>query len=196
MVDRYRVSIVAPNYTPRGWFECDVIELSKAGYFTEYEVKFSVSDFRADAKKFERRYNYSTGVTTDRNKHAQLAVGDPKGPKRFWFVTPAGLTKATGVPNWAGLIEWRERPGRSSPRNVLFEVARPAPILHREKADEKIRPHLMSIFYYRFQSLYLFKNYDSTHSSAGDIGEPSGGSGDLPLAGHGEQGSRANALTA
>ena len=40
-----------PNYTPRDWWECDVFCVSKAGYFTEYEIKLTAQDFRADAQK-------------------------------------------------------------------------------------------------------------------------------------------------
>lgn len=43
--------LVMPNYTPKKWFECDVMAVTKAGYLEEYEIKLSASDFKADAKK-------------------------------------------------------------------------------------------------------------------------------------------------
>ena len=43
--------LVLPNFTPNGWFECDIWVLTKSGYGREYEIKLTVSDFKADAKK-------------------------------------------------------------------------------------------------------------------------------------------------
>jgi len=53
ILPRYRQSTVMPNYTPRGWWECDVFELTKAEMFVEYEIKLSRADFRADRNKGE-----------------------------------------------------------------------------------------------------------------------------------------------
>jgi len=43
--------LMIPNYTPAHWFECDLIRVTKAGYLEEFEIKISVADFKADAKK-------------------------------------------------------------------------------------------------------------------------------------------------
>ncbi len=37
MAERYRRSTVCPRYTPTRWWECDVFELTEAGFFREYE---------------------------------------------------------------------------------------------------------------------------------------------------------------
>ena len=39
---RYRRNFAIPNYSPDGWWECDVFELTPAGTFREYEVKVTV----------------------------------------------------------------------------------------------------------------------------------------------------------
>jgi len=45
-----KANFVFPNIY-LGGFECDILEITKSGYSYEYEVKISVSDFKADSKK-------------------------------------------------------------------------------------------------------------------------------------------------
>ena len=47
-----RVNLVVPNVS-WGFFnhECDLISISKSGFATEYEIKVSKSDLKADKKK-------------------------------------------------------------------------------------------------------------------------------------------------
>ncbi len=40
-----------PNRTWEKLHECDILKVTKAGYATEYEIKISKSDFKADFKK-------------------------------------------------------------------------------------------------------------------------------------------------
>lgn len=77
-------SFVIPNYTPSGWFESDIFELTKSGYFREYEIKMSLSDFRADAVKAREKTIFergSDGRTVFKRfkgdtKHFQLSIGN------------------------------------------------------------------------------------------------------------------------
>lgn len=61
----------APNYTPDGWWECDVWAVTRAGYGIEYEIKLSVHDFRADKQKAKRRWNGEQYISI--HKHDQYA---------------------------------------------------------------------------------------------------------------------------
>lgn len=158
IVERYRRHFVVPNYTPAQWFECDVFELTDAGFFREYEIKISRADFKADAAKYARRgYGFDR---TKENKHESLAARAVTGPTRFWFVCPEGLLTAEEIPEWSGLIYAREKPGHRTPWNVLLNEVKAAPPLHREKSDQKIRMHAESVFYYRFHQLLLYRRLD------------------------------------
>lgn len=172
MIDRYREGLVCPNYTPNGWWECDVFEMTKAGFFREYEIKLSLQDFRADRRKVSRHWN---GEIVDgkfqmneERKHDFLARGDSRGPVQFWFVAPRGIIPVEEVPEWAGLMEcsYRTRWDPVKRMNVpTEEIAiceiKKARRLHGTKADPKIKEHVNSIFYYRFQNLFLFKRLEN-----------------------------------
>lgn len=158
--DRYRRSVVMPRYTPIGWWECDVFELTNDGYFREYEIKLSVADFKADAKKKNVvQWEGGKRLETPREdfKHEHLALKTPGGPVQFWFVTPENLLSAEMIPSFAGLIELRAREnGRGAIQ--LFPVQRiKAPRLHNTKADPKIKPHVMSVGYWRLLHLMAAK---------------------------------------
>lgn len=138
---RYRggASLVIPNYTPRGWFECDLLVITKTGYAHELEIKLTLSDFRADADK-------SLGQT----KHQRLAAGYNFGPSRFSFVMPEGMVELVAVPSWAGLIYVQPWPGR--PHDVALKIVRMAPLLHRLKVREVAVRNILTGLYYRFWS--------------------------------------------
>lgn len=162
---RWRRNFVLPNYTPGGWWECDVFEVTAAGYFREYEVKTSRADFRADAGKAragwvteevppEERltcpWNTTRRVRRPRvTKHELLAAGNPEGPSRFWYVVPEGLIVPADLPPWAGLIEcYLTRLGSVCEREV-----RPAPKLHGEKPAPAVTAHARGICYWRMHDL-------------------------------------------
>jgi len=139
-----------PNYTPADWFENDMFGVTKAGFVVEFEIKISVSDFRADVKKgpSEREKQiarFSSRPFDPRSKHDRLADRDPKGPSRFYYVVPEGLVSIDQAPEWAGLI-WINHRGRP-------HVKKEAPRLHRVKAAPKVIEHCRSVFYHRFWNL-------------------------------------------
>lgn len=171
MAERYRRSFVLPNYTPAGWWECDVFEMTQAGFFREYEIKLTRSDFKADAKKIRERWN--GGIVDGRlamnktMKHDR--IGQPEGPSQFFYVCPRGLIKREELPPWAGLIDVVERPHMHRPPwNIGEMTIVPAPKLHKQKADPKILSHAEGVIYWRFHSLFI---YGKTSVSA-DLAPP------------------------
>jgi hypothetical protein len=144
-----------PNYTPSGWWECDVFEATPAGFMREYEVKVSRSDFFSDAKKArsDRQWveRQRDGAMQDKTKHQRLALCDPRGPQYFSFVVPNGLIAREECPAFAGLMYARQ----STFGRVWIEQVKPAPKLHLAKMDRRILEHMRGIPYYRFLSLYL-----------------------------------------
>lgn len=143
--------LVVPNYTPKQWWECDVFSLTKAGMMVEHEIKLTVGDFKADAKK-ERERKESTGPAwheykmVQEKKHDRLALADPHGPTRFFYVVPNELLKPEDVPVWAGLIYFR------SPRRT-FETVKKAPKLHTQPVPEAVSKHALGVLYWRYWHL-------------------------------------------
>lgn len=152
MRDLMRRSFCMPRYTPIDWWECDVMELTESGYFREYEVKLSVADFWADAKKKQEIHQRPMGTPPlVQNKHEQLAAGSTKGPTEFSFVAPIGIITRTDLPLWAGLIELHDRGDGWRPADRWrCETVVKAPRIHRAKANPAIRGHALSSCYYRF----------------------------------------------
>jgi hypothetical protein len=152
MRDLWRKETCVPNYTPAGWYECDVFRVTRAGYWHEFEVKLTVADFNRDRDKVRetwRRASDGWSKAADvLTKHQRLAGGDTTGPSRFWFAAPAALRIEPHVPSWAGLVYLHEQGAR-----VVARIARQAPELHRVKVDEKVVAHARGVLYYRFHRL-------------------------------------------
>lgn len=155
-LEKRGLKLACPNYTPLGWWECDLFTVTPADMFVEYEIKLTRADFFHDQEKkpqdWKSRMREARGdeVLT---KHARLERKDTQGPSRFFFVTPKGLLKPEEIPPWAGLIEI-DRAG--SPRYGFRWSAgecKKAPQLHRDKVNPKVVEHCHSVFYYRFWNL-------------------------------------------
>lgn len=157
IADRYQRNFVMPNYTPLNWFECDVFELTQAGFFREYEIKLTRSDFKADAEKVKYKWEITAG-RFDRSigvkKHDRLHNADPHGPSRFYFVVPRGLITEKEIPIWAGLIICWRAEGHS--RLGCF-ILKEAPVIHRHKANPRIRTNAADTCYWRMHNLFQRK---------------------------------------
>jgi hypothetical protein len=141
--------ILLPNYTPFHWWECDLFRLSKTGFFTEYEIKLTRSDFAADKKKGHTISEWKDGKGSSRFalKHDLLAGEKQEWiPKMFYYVVPTNLIKATEVPAWAGLIYAR----RVSRHYVLMKIIKRAPSLHRIAMSEKMKRKAHKTVYNRY----------------------------------------------
>ena len=95
-------------------WESDVISVSDCYYWTEYEIKVSLADYRADFKKVLSGYQKDSPT-----KHELYASGDPisrnfwgttevSKPAQFYFVTPAGLLDGVDIPEHCGHMEFHE----------------------------------------------------------------------------------------
>lgn len=171
---RWQRSFVLPNFTPMKWWECDVFEVTKAGYFREYEVKISRGDFFADSGKASTRREvvgregcqhmmcfsngtYScrdcggkTQTVTYETKHGLIEERSERGPTQFFYVVPAGLVEVREVPAWAGLIVMEQ--GLYS---LLEKEVRPAMRLHRKKLDPTILAQARESCYWRYHRARL-----------------------------------------
>ena len=92
----YRVNLIVPNihWGMSNLHECDLFVLSQAGYATEVEIKISMADLRADAKKWH-------GHRSTRIKRLYFALPLALGDKY-----PAKIREL--VPERAGILFVRE----------------------------------------------------------------------------------------
>ncbi len=152
MRDRWERNFVLPNFTPPGWWECDVFEVTKSGYFREYEVKLTLADFRRDRDKAQVRGAYEFGKPRSSVlKRDMLAAGDVAGPVEFYYVTPAGLLDGVELPKWAGWLQAYEN-GAGHWR-VMSQPKAEAPRLHRETASAKVTAYARETCYWRMHRL-------------------------------------------
>ena len=143
-------SLVIPNYSPAGYWQCDLWRVTKAGYAEEYEIKLTVADFKQDAQKFMKSRTVEKTpdgkrirVLLETRKHELVEAGG--GPNRFWYVAPSGLLSIDMIPSWAGLREVT-RHGNW----LRVGTTKRAPELHKRQADQKVIEHAQSVFYWRF----------------------------------------------
>lgn len=162
--ERVRRNFCLPRYTPSRWWECDVFELTKAGFFREYEIKLTLADFKNDAKKSRdiRGTDRKVVVEGERlrwvcdqeRKHDLLSKGDTRGPAEFFFVTPPDLIPREILPQWAGLIELVDLDEKRRPSvRWLAKTVVSAPRLHETKAAPALRADALGACYYRFHDL-------------------------------------------
>lgn len=150
-----------PGFTPIDWWENDVFVITAAGYWVEYEIKVSRSDFFVDAEKATAewtgeyqtvglgKYSCQKKVYRKVTKHSMLERGDLKGPSRFFFITPLHLVTPADLPKWAGLIYAYQPDDRGY---IGFKEAVKAPRIHKAKCDEKHRQGVYRSCYSRLHS--------------------------------------------
>lgn len=93
-------------------WEIDVLSLNKSDYLTEFEVKVSRSDFKADSKKRKWQF-YEKKIETMISNY-------------FYYACPNGLITENEIPVFAGLIYVA---------NDGIELIKKAPLLHKAKHD-------------------------------------------------------------
>jgi len=159
--------LMIPNYTPENWFECDLFRVTKAGYAEEFEIKLSVADFKADAKKgpddndrllheLLPDNHWRKQKFDGRTKHERLSAGDPLGPIRFWFAMPEVVAAKVEIPVWAGLVTFREHREHGPIMNSTWKECatfKRAPQLHRACCRGTIKDHALGVFYWRYWNL-------------------------------------------
>ena len=133
--------------------ECDFLSISKAGLLTEYEIKTSRSDFKADFRNKVSKHKRMAGeplsltkYNSEKSKIAYqkglMAVYDEYEEIQkpfvnyFYFVCPTGLIKPEEVPEYAGLIYVDSIKDASWSRAIPREIKKPKRF-HREKPDSK-----------------------------------------------------------
>ncbi len=144
--------ILMPNYTPAGWFECDFFRVTKAGYFYEYEIKQSMSDFRADKKK--NRYNWKERC--HKPKSLMIALAAKGSPSRFYYVVSEKIKDKviSELPDWAGLFEFGSKQDQ-----VFVRLLKQAPKMHGRKISRAIIRHCKTSAMHRYWNEINMRQY-------------------------------------
>lgn len=125
-------TLVCPNRHVPGWYEADVLSITRSMFWHEYEVKVSRSDFLSEfrSKKLKHAHlcrMFENGapplkVEWSSEHHAWAIDGDVEHgldrsevrklrdgyrnsrqcPNYFWFVTVDGIAKPEEIPDYAG----------------------------------------------------------------------------------------------
>lgn len=138
---------IFPNIFIDRW-ECDLLEITKAGHTYEYEVKISRSDFKADARKQTFRQSKANAIRSGRTNY-------------FYYITPKDLIVSDEVPEYAGLIYvipyearfYSHEKGYYSKNRYRFDVIKSAPKLSANKIEPNKLLKLYESTYYRFHKL-------------------------------------------
>lgn len=139
-------------------FEADILEITKAGYATEYEVKISRSDFFNDAKK---KRDFYKGRAVSMNKFDILKNGERVN--YFYYLVPKGLISPEEVPEFAGLtyVEISEvgyysrEKGHYTKPKLFTNTVKAAPKLSKDKFPVDRMMKCLESTYYRFHSMRL-----------------------------------------
>lgn len=115
----------ACNFKGCGYAEADILAITRSLIVTEVEVKISRADYKADFKK-----DFKHEQLKNRISGSRLSI-----PQRFCYACPKDMINVFEVPEYAGLL-WVDEAGNVS-------VEKGAPMLHKEKATEKLMIRLL-----------------------------------------------------
>ncbi len=143
--------VYMPRFAPGGWFENDLCAVTKAGYWTEFEVKMTREDFLKDKAKIRKVYQPYPQPNLIENKHELLAATE-RGPARFYYAVKEGVATVEDMPSWAGLLvfEWQTYSYDTDGTKGYWQVReiKKAPRRHRRK-DENLINQIYRTAWYR-----------------------------------------------
>jgi hypothetical protein len=156
------LSLVCLRKQVGGWFECDVLGVTKARYWHEIEIKTSRGDYRRDFEKnfwgglkkhdvmrlvLERKEpDFDSGDRIS-DRVSRGYWGKKTVPNYFWFMMPDKLASQITVPPHAGLLVLK---GGKYP---WVKIEKRAPLLHKDKVTDAFIDSIVRAFEYRFYSL-------------------------------------------
>jgi hypothetical protein len=161
------VSIV-PNTFAYSW-ESDMLSFTRSNFVHEYEIKISLSDFKADFRKAEKHEVLKIGSRTPREyelswvenpAYASKVKYNPTTkqilelrPNYFWYICPCDIIPLDEIPEYAGLMYL----GLGNYPKIIKD----APRLHSDKVPDKIKQHVVESFTFKYWKL-RFKTIANT----------------------------------
>jgi hypothetical protein len=122
--------VIVPNSCLLGW-ESDVVSVNRTGFISEFEIKVSRADFKADAKKARTRL-----LINPIQKSSLFGDVTHPRPNYFFYVVPENLIQPEEVPDYAGLIYVERRVEKYGLYYGLSREVKAAKRLHKEKITE------------------------------------------------------------
>lgn len=122
---------IVPNSYVYAW-ESDLLAISKTNYATEYEVKISRNDFKADFKK-DKKHQFISDAFKYKFSSYEL-------PNYFYYATPPGLLNKSEIPPYAGLIEV----------GIGVSYVKRAPVIHKLEVESDFTLKLLKKTYYKY----------------------------------------------
>ncbi|MCK5613947.1 hypothetical protein KAR91_69435 [Candidatus Pacearchaeota archaeon] len=112
-------------------FEMDFISITKKGVITEYEIKTTFADFKADFKKKKKHIMLKNMVY---NQPGYYACGIPN---YFYYIIPYDLKDKilSLIPDYAGVVMWY---GKESSTDVGWVSRIKAPKLHDHIYNQEV----------------------------------------------------------
>lgn len=145
--------VVLPNPTPASFprivrWESDLVSINRSGFFNEYEIKISRSDYLRDQKKLLKISELSDHYETLKKYKKHIA---PVGyPNYFWYVT-AGFE--IEPPAWSGWILITEEP-HTRWDSLSMKIIKKAPRLHNGKVGERQYAQIAKLISYRLNNAH------------------------------------------
>lgn len=102
--------------------EFDFLMLTKSDYLHEFEIKLTISDFRADGNKELKMMRLENG----------------NYPANFWYVVPSNIVGFIKVPEFAGLVS-----AYRGKHRIVMEIEKKVPKRKLNKIDNSILQELL-----------------------------------------------------
>lgn len=127
------------NLIPPGYTEMDALLISKAMFITEFEVKVSKWDLKADFKKVNKHHMMENRIASKKE-----GWREHKSPNYFYFCGPPKIFEGVDIPEYAGIIHFIDykQPSYGGFRGYVNIIKR-AKRLHTEKVAPEILNNLL-----------------------------------------------------
>ena len=113
--------------------EADVVKIMPSGRTTEFEIKCSLADLKADMKKHRKWRDFDALRKGDTEKDAGYSwryTVKLTGPNYFFYVIEHEWIAKVAIPDWAGILVY-------STDHTRVVLHRPATLLHKGKIGTK-----------------------------------------------------------
>lgn len=155
VLDKRNHELAVPNITTIYYWECDLLSMTRAEFVHEYEIKRSVTDYRADFKGKRGKHD----ALINRSFYYNSVIA--RIPNYFWFVTADFDIEPPEYAGWIRIVDTGSDPD--------IWVKKNAPRLHNQKLQSKKIRSIGNILSYRLKNFYL-NEYGSSNENKSTTG--------------------------